>query len=98
MTIAYVDSDIAGNRVGENNTQLFAWHGRGDDKAIFPIVSSIVDTTILSIVNSLSIGSGFPGCGPDLEPDQMVEYSLLSGKQRFPPCSGTGWNRTVVPY
>jgi hypothetical protein len=26
FTIRYVDSDIAGNRVGENSTQLFSWH------------------------------------------------------------------------
>jgi len=52
FTIAYVDPDIAGKRVGENNTQLFSWHWPGDDESILPIVTSIVDTTILSIVNA----------------------------------------------
>jgi len=47
-----VDPDIAGKRVGENNTQLFSWHWPGDNESILPIVTSIVDTTILSIVNA----------------------------------------------
>jgi len=52
FTIAYVDPDIAGKRVGEYNTQLFSWHWPGDDESILLIVTSIVDTTILSIVNA----------------------------------------------
>jgi len=56
FTIAYVDPNIAGKRVGENNTQLFSWHWPGDDKSILPIVTSIVDTTILSIVNAAIAG------------------------------------------
>jgi len=56
LTIVYVDPDIAGKRVGENNTQLFSWHWPGDDKSILPIVTSIVDTTILSIVNAAIAG------------------------------------------
>jgi hypothetical protein len=50
VTIAYVDPDIAGKRVGENNTQLFSLHWRGDDESILPIVTSILDPTILSIM------------------------------------------------
>jgi hypothetical protein len=46
-----VDSDIAGKRVGENNTQLFPWHWPGHDESIVPIVTSIVNMSILSIVN-----------------------------------------------
>jgi hypothetical protein len=46
FTIAYVDLDIAGKRVGENNTQLFAWHWPGDDESTLPIVTSIVDAAI----------------------------------------------------
>jgi len=45
-----VDSDIAGNRVGDINTQLFSWHWPGDDELVLPIVMSILDTTILSIM------------------------------------------------
>jgi len=56
FTITYVDPDIAGKRVGENNTQLFSWHWPGDDASILPIVTSIVDTTILSIVNAAIAG------------------------------------------
>jgi len=52
IIIAYVDSVIAGKRVGENNIQLFSWHLPGDDEGIFPIVTSIIDTTILSILNT----------------------------------------------
>jgi len=51
-----VDPDIAGKRVGENNTQLFSWHRPGEDESILPIVTSIVDTTILSIVNAAIAG------------------------------------------
>jgi hypothetical protein len=50
--IAYVDPDIAGLRVGENNTQLLSWYWPGDNESILPIVTSVVDTTILSIVNA----------------------------------------------
>jgi hypothetical protein len=56
FTIAYVDPDIAGKRVGENNTQLFSWHWPADDELILLIVTSIIDTTILSIVNAAIAG------------------------------------------
>ena len=51
-----MDPDIAGKRVGENNTQLFSWQWPGDDESILPIVTSIVYTTILSIVNAAIAG------------------------------------------
>jgi len=51
-----VDPDIAGNRVGENNTQLFSWHWPGDDESILLIVTSIVDRIILSMVNAAITG------------------------------------------
>ena len=56
FTIAYVDPDIAGQRVGENNTQLISWHWPGDDESLLPVVTSIVDTTIFSIVNAAITG------------------------------------------
>jgi len=56
FTIAYVDPDIAGKRVRENNTRLFSWHWPGDDESILLIVTSIVDLTILSIVNAAIAG------------------------------------------
>jgi len=52
FTIPYVDSDIAGKRVGESNTQLFSWDWPGGDEAILPIVTSIINTTIFSIMNA----------------------------------------------
>jgi hypothetical protein len=52
FTIACVDPDITGKRVGENNTQRFSWHWPGDHESILLIVTSIVDMTILSIVNA----------------------------------------------
>jgi len=51
-TIGYVDPDIAGKRVCEDNTQLIWWHWPGDDESILPKVTSIIDTTILFIVNA----------------------------------------------
>jgi hypothetical protein len=56
FTIAYVDPDIAGKRVGETNTQLFSWHWPGDDESMLPIDTSIVDTTLLPIVNPAIAG------------------------------------------
>jgi len=51
FTIAYVDPEIAGKRVGEHNTRLLSWQWPGDDESILPTVTSIVDTTMGSIVN-----------------------------------------------
>jgi hypothetical protein len=51
-----VDPDIAWKRVGENNKQLISWHWPGGDVSILPIVISVVDTTILSIVNPGNTG------------------------------------------
>jgi len=51
FTVASVDPNIARKREGENNTQLVSWHWLGDDELIFPIVTSINDTIILSIAN-----------------------------------------------
>jgi hypothetical protein len=47
-----VDPNIGGKKVGEYCTQLFSWHWTGDDESILPIVTSIVDMPILSIVNA----------------------------------------------
>jgi len=52
FNIAYGDCDIAGKKDGENNTLLFSWHWPGDDESIIPIVTSIVDTSIVSNVNA----------------------------------------------
>jgi len=56
FTIAYVDPVIAGKRVGETYTRLISWHGPGDDESILLIVTSIVVTTMLSIVNAAIAG------------------------------------------
>jgi len=53
---------------------------------------------VVSTSTSVSNGSGLPGCGPGLEPDRIVQFGLLPGKQGYPSGSGTGWNRTAVPY
>jgi hypothetical protein len=49
-------------------------------------------------IGSFSNGSMLPGCSPGLEPDRMGQSRLLPGQQGYPPGSGTGWNRTMVPY
>jgi len=56
FTITDVDPDIAGKRVRENDMQLVSWHWLGDDELILPIVTSIIDTTILSITNAAIAG------------------------------------------
>jgi len=55
-TISYVDRDTAGKRVGEHNTQLFSWLWPGNDESILAIVTSTIDTTMLSIVNAVMAG------------------------------------------
>jgi len=60
VTITYVDSDFAGKRVGGHNTPLFWWHWPGDDESILPIVTSMIDTPILSSLNAAIT------CLPDL--------------------------------
>jgi len=52
LTIAYVDSEVAGKTVGENNTKLYSWHRPGDEELMLLIVTSIVNTTIVSMVNA----------------------------------------------
>jgi len=51
-----VDPGIAGQMVGQNNTQQFSWHWDGDDESILAIVTSIVNMTILSIGNAAIAG------------------------------------------
>jgi hypothetical protein len=87
FTIAYVDPDIAGKRVGENNTQLFSWHWPGDDESILPIVTSIVDTTILSIVNAAIAGL----------PDPSRKIRELWGCLEEPNGDGGPYARNVTP-
>jgi hypothetical protein len=55
-----VHPNIAEKRVGETNIKLFSWHCPGDDESIHPIVTSIVDTTVLSIVNGAIAGPPDP--------------------------------------
>jgi len=52
FTIAYVDLNLAGKRVGENNKPLFSWHWPGDNESILPIVTPLIDITISWIVNA----------------------------------------------
>lgn len=52
FTIAYVDFDIAGKRVGRNTTQQFSSCWPGDNKLRISIVSLIIDVAIVSIVNA----------------------------------------------
>jgi len=85
--IAYVDSDIARKRVGENNTQLFSWHWPGDDESILPIVTSIVNTTISSIVNAAIAGL----------PDPSREIRQLWGCLEEPDGGGGPYARNDTP-
>jgi len=87
FTIAYVDPDIAGKRVGENNTQLFSWHWPGDDESKLPIVASIVDTTILSIVDAAIAGL----------PDPSRKIRQLWGYLEEPNGVGGPYTGNVTP-
>ena len=87
FTFAYVDPDIAGKRVGDNNTQQFSWHWPGDDESILPIVTSIFDTTILSIVNAAIAGL----------PDPSRKMRELWGCLEQPNRDGGQYARNVTP-
>ena len=74
------------------------WHYESSASAACVLASLSIWYMLCSHWGCVSIGSGLPGCGPGLEPDRMVQSGLLPGKQGYPPGSGTGWNRTAVPY
>jgi len=52
FTISYVESNVAGKRVGERCMQLFSWHWPGDDESILLIVISMINTNILVNVHA----------------------------------------------
>jgi len=56
------------------------------------------DADLRFALTSVSNGSWLPGCGPGLELDRMVQFGLLPGIQGNPAGSGTGRNRSAVPY
>ena len=55
-TIAYVDPNVAGKMMGENNAEPDSGHWPPDDESILQIVASIVNMTILSIMNTAIAG------------------------------------------
>jgi hypothetical protein len=87
FTITYVDLDIAGKRVGENNTQLLSGHWPGDDESILPIVTSIVDTTILSIMNTAIAALS----------DSSLKIQVLWGCREVPNGDGGLYTHNVTP-
>jgi len=87
ITIVYVDPNIAGNRVSENNTQLISWHWSEDDELILLIVTSIVDMTIWSVVNAAIDGL----------PDPRWNIRELWGCQEGPDGHGSPYPCNVTP-
>jgi hypothetical protein len=87
FTIAHVDPDIAGKRVGKINSQQFSWHWPGDDELILPIVTSIINMTILSIVNTAIANL----------PDTSWKIRQLSGCLDNPNEDGGPYTRDVTP-
>jgi len=87
LTIAHVDPDIAGKRVGENNIQLLSWHWPADDELILPIVTSLIDTTILSILNAMI---------PSMQ-NPSRKFRLLSSCQEEPNGDGGSYTCNVTP-
>jgi hypothetical protein len=82
-----VDPDIAGKMVGENNTKLFPWHWPGDGEAILPIVTSIVNMTIVSIVNAAMAGL----------PDHSRKVQELWGFLQKPTGDGGPYAHNITP-
>jgi hypothetical protein len=56
ITITNIGLNITRKRVGIIHTDQLSWHWPGDGESIFRILISIVDTTILSTVNSAFAG------------------------------------------
>jgi len=56
FTIPYMDPDIAGKRVSEHSTHLSWWHWPGHDESRLSIITSIIDSTVLSMVNAAIAG------------------------------------------
>jgi len=53
FTHPYMRPKGAGKTVGDDYKLLFSLHWPEDDKSILPIVSSVDDTTFLSILNTV---------------------------------------------
>jgi len=87
VTIAHVDSKIGGKRVWENNTQLLSWHWPADDESMLLICTSIVDMTMLSIINAVIA---------DL-PDHSWKIRKLLGCQEDPAGDGCPYARNDTP-
>jgi len=87
FTIAHVVRNITGKRVGENNTQQFTWHWPGDDVSILPMVTLIVDTTMLSMVNTAIAR----------RPDSCQQIPQLGGCREEPNGDGGLCARNVTP-
>jgi hypothetical protein len=73
-----VHSNVVRKRVGENNTQEFSRNWPADEKSIRLMVISMINTTILSIMNT-AIASG---------PAQCWLFGVLWGCQKEANASG----------
>ena len=82
-----MDPDIAGKRVGKNNTPLFSWNGSVDAELILLIVISTINTTIVSIVNA-----AIPGL-----PDPSNNILQLWGSHEEPNGNGGLQAQNLTP-
>jgi len=87
FTVTDVDLNIAGKTVRENNTQPFSWHWNEDDKSILAIVTSIIDKTILAIMNHWIAGL----------PDPSWKIRELWGSHEAPNGDGGQYAHHVAP-
>jgi len=86
FAVAYVDPDIAGKKVDEKYMQLFAWHWPWDGESMLPIVTSIIYTTTLSVMNA-AISS---------LPDHSRKIGELWGCREEPNGNGGPYSRIVT--
>jgi hypothetical protein len=97
LSIAYVDSDIAGKRVGEFDTQVVSWHWPGAVELILPIVTSIIDKSIFLIIHAAFASQPHPSwkiwklCGCPVE--QNGDGCLYAGNVTpfFDKNTAPGW-------
>ena len=88
--------------MGENNTQLFSWHWPRDDESIHPIVTSIDNTTILSIVNAAIASLPDPSrkikelWGCQEEPDGDAGHYACNVTPIFNHNTAAGWVKAAM--
>jgi hypothetical protein len=102
FSIAYEHPDVARKKVGEHNTQLLKWRWPGDDELILPMVTSIINSTIASIVNAAIAGLPDPSrtiqqlWGYQEEPNDDGGPNASNGTPIFDNNTAARWVKVAI--